>query len=223
MNFIIEFITTYGIIPGGILLALLLLWYFRKPLYKCVTRRVMKHRRSYPLSYHTFFLRMDSWMRYDINHIPFTDPFRKAVFNDFLSIKFDCCKKTLAEFVAREKLWKDKHPNEIKDEIITLLMECVAEYEEKARLKGIPEEVIAKFNKWHRSRVKVAISGIKAITASQFYISNLSRVAAILDIFTITFHDTILDAERTLKDLNGDLDGMVYNGHVCPSQDENTN
>jgi len=100
---IFSLITAYGPVPGGILLALLLLWYFRRPAYKFLTARLAQYRKAYPLSYHTFFLRMDAWMRYDIKHIPFTDPFRRAVFSDFLRIKFECCRDILMSYVMDKK------------------------------------------------------------------------------------------------------------------------
>lgn len=42
--------------------------------------------------------------------------------------------------------------------------------------------------------------------------NNKSRVAACLDLLTVAFHDTLLDAEKTLKHINGELDDMVYKG-----------
>jgi len=99
-------------------------------------------------------------------------------------------------------------------------MDCVVEYEERAKLNGIPDLIVEKFNYWHQSRVKIVVEGIKAICSSQFYVSNTSRLAAILDLFTVAFHDTILDGERTLQSLNGDLDRMEYHGHVCPLHNE---
>ncbi|MBC8410352.1 MAG: hypothetical protein H8E12_16770 [Rhodobacteraceae bacterium] len=88
-------------------------------------------------------------------------------------------------------------------------------YEEKCRAEGIPEAVIKKFNHWHEPRVKFTIDGIKSVCSSQFYRNNRSRLAACLDICTVTFHDTVLDAERTLTSLNGELKNLTYKGFTC--------
>ena len=154
-------------------------------------------------------------MRYDVAHISFHDEFRREVFTDFLLIKMGTAATDMKKLVDNEKLWANLHPNELKDIVITEIMNIVSSYEDKCKAEGIPELVIQKFNKWHETRVKFTVAGVKSVCSSQFYKDNRARMAAVLDILTVAFHDTILDAERTLNSLNGELNNLKYKGYVC--------
>lgn len=108
---------------------------------------IAKYRRNYPLTYHTFFLRMESWLDYDVQHLRVNDDeFRTELFKDFLSIKFEECIKYMKHVAKREEVWNDFHPNEIKDMLINTITKCINSYEERAKLEGIPDVVIDKFN-----------------------------------------------------------------------------
>ena len=47
---------------------------------------------------------------------------------------------------------------------------------------------------------------------SSFYENNVARLNGMLGLLLSAFHATIIGAERTLDDLNGDLAGLTYKG-----------
>ncbi|MBC8436981.1 hypothetical protein H8D85_01510 [bacterium] len=112
-----------------------------------MAKLIANYRRDYPLTYHTFFLRMESWLNYDVKHLKVdNDDFRTLVFQDFLTIKFTECIRFMKDLAGKEDVWDDFHPNELKDMTINIIMQCINSYEEKAKLEGIPDIVVEKFN-----------------------------------------------------------------------------
>ena len=91
----------------------------------------------------------------------------------------------------------------------------ITAYEQEALRTGIPEAVISKFNKWHSSHVYLIRSTIDRVFGSCFINTVKEQVAVVLGMYAFIFHLTILDAEKTLGDLNGDLNSVEYKGLKC--------
>lgn len=155
---------------------------------------------------HSYFSSMDYWRKIGIE-----EPARDLIFKDFLHIKFRVFDFAMHEVVGNKDISKMRRI-ELKSYIIKTVTAAIKEYEHETKEMGIPSAVIKKFAKWHNRSVSFIIDGIEDTCMSSFYENNVARLNGMLGLLLAAFHATIIDAERTLDDLNGDLKGLTYKG-----------
>lgn len=172
------------------------------------TRKTLKQSQ---LIKHSFFCSMDYWRKIGIDAIEIEEPARDLIFKDFLHIKFRVFDIVMREVVSNKDIPKMRRI-ELKDYMTKIVTASVKEYEQEAKDMGIPNPVIKKFAKWHSRSVSFVMDGIEDTCMSSFYENNVARLNGMLGLLLAAFHATIIDAERTLDDLNGDLAGLTYKG-----------
>ncbi len=102
-----------------------------------------------------------------------------------------------------------------------MLFQIKNETESISVANGIPEKFIEKFNMWN-ARTTIFTKGcIDNICRSRYYPTNKDRFYAILNILMSAYESTILDGEKTLCSLNGELDGIVYKNITLDRGDNN--
>lgn len=74
---------------------------------------------------------------------------------------------------------------------------------------GVPNCYMRKFNNWHTPHVKLCLSGITEALDSRFYPDWWTRATVCMEYIAMAFDLTFEDAERTLGQLNGDLDREI--------------
>lgn len=166
------------------------------------------------LTRHDFFSQMDYHINIRIPSLPIINKFKKKVFTDFLIIKYSAFRDAIYSFVERqdlEILSKDQLSSEFKK----LFNDTVKLYNIKAQQEWIPQLVIDKFMIWHKSTIEKTSKEIWEFCQSDFFYSNTSRISAILTVYNIDFYNTIIDAEKTLKDINWDLAWLEYKWIIC--------
>ena len=162
-------------------------------------RKIYKYRK---LKKHQFFLLMHYWINVEIDNLPITNELKKRVVIKFLKIKFSIFEKNFLNFIANINTTDDPDLEKI---FLDSIMEC----EETAIHKYIPELFIEKFRQWHSSHISITFEAIRSINESTFYDSSYEKVAATLDILLFTFRLTIVDAEKTINELNGELEKVL--------------
>lgn len=172
------------------------------------TRKTLKQSQ---LIKHSFFCSMDYWRKIGIDAIEIEEPARDLIFKDFLHIKFRVFDVGMREVVSNKEISKMRRI-ELKNYITNKITSAIKEYEQFAKDTGIPQVIIKKFSKWHSRSVSFVMDGIEDICMSSFYDNNVARLNGLLSLLLAAFHATIIDAERTLDDLNGDLAGLTYKG-----------
>jgi hypothetical protein len=83
------------------------------------------------------------------------------------------------------------------------------QYEEEALNKGVPSIFLDKFRKWHEIHTTITFDAIRSVCDSKFYDSEYERTAAVLDILLFSFRLTIVDAEKSINELNGQLEQVL--------------
>jgi len=78
----------------------------------------------------------------------------------------------------------------------------------------IPPIVIEKFNYWNYGRHEYLLNTISDIDSSMVFSSVLEKECAVLNAITDAAFFTLMDAEKTLVNLNGDLSGTNYKGKI---------
>ena len=74
--------------------------------------------------------------------------------------------------------------------------------------------VVEKFNKWYSPRTVRAENRMAMIANSRFYNDCVTRQAVVFDMYIGIFAEMMEDVESAIKDINGDLKGLTFNGFV---------
>jgi len=155
------------------------------------------------LKNHQFFILINYWINVEIDNIPVQNKIKKRVISKFLKIKFNIFEKNFLDYINTV----DSNTNDVN--IKKVFLDCISEYEEEAVRKYIPIIFIDKFREWHSCHIEIAFEALKSIGESCFYDSPYEKIAASLDILLFAFRLTIIDAEKTINDLNGELEQVL--------------
>lgn len=203
---IFEYINNYGFMTAFAGMTLYFLYkYFNKQL---------SYKKPSNLRFHQIFSNIDVWLTSRINNLNIECPLRSAIFKDFLKIKFRHAQNKLLQLITIPNI-NNVDNTELENILLQSLNNIVLEYELEARVMGIPEIVIQRFNYWHDGRVQMLKQTIGHVSHSTFLLNNLEKVSVVLDTFNTVLSMTLIDAEKTLIDLNGQIDDVNYNGIVC--------
>jgi hypothetical protein len=165
----------------------------------------------YGLKNHMFFPKMRYSLTMVIPNLPIKEPLRRAIFRDFLTIMYGVFLEGIENFVVAGDV-NQLSSEAFESSFSNLMVRCIQEYESKAKKAGIPVVVLERFSSWHESTINSMMAFISSVSVSPWHLDNYRRMVIILDYLIIAFHETLLDAERTLDKLNGELDTLVYNG-----------
>ena len=166
------------------------------------------------LSNHSFFRSIQKMINYEIQHLDIKERLRRAIFRDFLLIKFTVIQDKIRDFVAAGDMDK-MSPELFHNKLHSLVTEIIQEYEAIAARQGIPDIVITKFNTWHKDKSEVVYGFVNDICeADDWYVSNSVKFYSFLNQMVSILDLTLIDARKTLVRLNGELDKVTYKGLV---------
>lgn len=173
-----------------------------------------KGRRKRELLKHPFFSHARDVQRW-ARKLPIPDRMRQEAFQDLVGIKLAIWPRELEKLVRELDIAK-LDADGLKRVLHLSIDSIVDDYGRIARERGIPALVVAKFNKWHSSAVDSAHAFIDSICDSDWR-DTTDMMAAMLSWMLAALDQTIIDAEETLADINGEMDGLTYKGWVAGS------
>lgn len=189
-----------------------------------------KEKKPYPvkLKYHPVFVRINTYKSYILTGFSLENKGKQEVFKNLLLNKLRIRHEILFEIA--EEIEKCTNQCELDSEddcnkLYNFNMEYLrrgndlhnsyyktSEYTPEEQ--KVLETVLRKFNKWHEYRTKYLEESLPLICSSKFYPDCHTKQAVIFDLYLGSIADMIGDAEKTLNEINGDLKGMVFRGHV---------
>jgi hypothetical protein len=212
MEQIFQYIENYGFMTvfAGVAMFFLIKFGFLK--YRKLAKDLLDQNIAEPSS-HIFFQKVDYILRYKLPEITlkFRGQYcegRTRLFRDMLQIKFKSWRDHVRKACDKSKNYPTN--NQVGQEFLKTVVDLVNEYEKQWEQDGIPPKVIQKFHKWHDNHAQIFIEAIENITGGSSFSSKKEVINAILEIGNAMLLLTILDAEKTLGDLNGELSGMTY-------------
>ena len=99
-------------------------------------------------------------------------------------------------------------------EMSTRMSQMISAANSTARLEGLPDAVITKFTRWAGPSFDMMFTYVENIGASTAYASNVVRTNTLFLIMNLLMSTMLGDAERSIKELNGDITGQVYKGQI---------
>jgi hypothetical protein len=157
---------------------------------------------------HPFFTSMNYWINIEINNLQIQNKLKKNVATVFLKLQFKLFVSNLKCFIEDEN--NCNNLSTVEQIIIDAINEC----DERAKNLGIPRIFVDKFRKWNHQHTEIAFNAVSSICESKIYSTDAEKMAAILDILLAVFKLTIVDIEKTIGELNGELEkalkGTIY-------------
>ena len=155
------------------------------------------------------------WLDFKLDNIniAFNDACRTRIFTDVLKFWFQATKDNI--FKLSEDGVNNLSPAELYNEILVVLGTIRYQFEKRCIEEKVPEIVVKKFTKWLDKNLEFCIRHIELICYSDMYESNIKKIESVYYICISVLEITITEAEKTLKDINGELNGTEYKGCVC--------
>lgn len=166
------------------------------------------------LKYHPFF----SSAHYKIvAEIPVLElspnkPVKQMMFRDILTIYIKSMLDTCSEIIELDMTgWSgEKWSNEVSKNLNRL----VTDFHKNAIAAGIPDAALFKFSKWHYPTLEMLYEYITMLGTSSIYSTNQTRTSTFLLMMNLLLVTTLGDAERSLKELNGEVGGKMYKNQI---------
>ena len=136
-------------------------------------------------------------------------PVRTEIFRDVLKVFYE-----IAEYEIESLLQKNITTENFLSSNYNMANAIIKDSSIKMRNIGVPEVVITKFNQWNSGRHEYVLNTISDIDSSDVFSTIVEKQYAALNLYMDTCYFTLMDAEKTLKSLNGDLTGAVYKGKI---------
>lgn len=156
---------------------------------------------------HSFFPKMEGILELKIPTLTIGGPVRTDIFKDILKIFYETAIQMTKDTL--DKNLTNKNFLFVNKAGINRLLEVS---KVKMLEAGIPQVAIYKFLDWSSKRYDYVMSTLSDIDACDTFSSVVEKQYAALNLYQSTFYFFLLDAEKTLKHLNGDLTGSVYKG-----------
>ena len=164
---------------------------------------------------HPYFSKIDSLITVKLPFTKIGGPVRTLIFRDVLKIFYETSRdinyKLLDEHITLDNFLSKNR--EALNEIIKNSTERMHDY-------GIPEVVVEKFWEWNYKRHEYVMNTLSDIDSSTIFSSVIEKQYAALNLYQSTSYFVLMDAENTLKNLNGDLTGRIYKGKIVESLHE---
>jgi hypothetical protein len=176
--------------------------------------RVEKLDSTAKLSYHSLFATINHRLNSEIPTLDLLPhkPVKQQMIRDLLSIYIRALFKVCKEIAETDM--KDWAPEVWQDEIIKKISSINTEFVNNCKAHGIPDIVVEKFFRWNKSTQDIMFDGIMSLGSSAIFNSNVARTNSLFFMVNLILVTTIADAEKTLKELNGDVHGQFYNGKM---------
>lgn len=164
------------------------------------------------LEYHPFF----SNARYRLDfEIPLLElmtekPVKQQMFRDLLHIFVSCLYDGFKSIVIIETEMEEWSPEKWSLEISKKMNEIVMNFKHTACMGGIPLLAIEKFNRWNGETIENLFEYIFNLGNSNIFSTNKARTNTFLYLLQLLLVTTIGDAEKSLREINGQLAGMEY-------------
>lgn len=172
---------------------------------------MLKKRKTVLIDNHVIFRRIDEYVTYILPSLRI--PTKRIIFKDMLKIKFvvwkDLMNKMIKDF--------DRQTFVTSEDFYLFVKDFFKDANNNTKIKwleiGIPLEAIQKFEEWQNQRADSVSELIKNVAHSSIYSTYEEKLSVILDCLSLGLSLTVIDAEKTIKNLNGDLDPIlkVYN------------
>lgn len=148
-------------------------------------------------------------------NLPVPDPGRRALFLDLLDARFRIVSESYLQWLkVNLPVLEAMRADTLASEQLALVGSIVEAFEAEAKRLGVPSIVMERLRYWEGPRIGHLRSEIQLVCESEWIADSPQRLGFILSVVEQLMKATVLDAERTLGSLNGQLTGIAYRGYI---------
>lgn len=151
------------------------------------------------LKKHIFFEKVNYWINYQIDNIKLPSKRKENMAKKFLCIYVTTFEDLLNNYIDRGDY---EHPSELID----IYLRGMTEVKTAALSIGVPKLFLDKYEEYQDAQTSAIYEQMKIIVSSDFYESDIEKIITVFDAITYAFIYIILNAERTLRNMNGELE-----------------
>lgn len=209
MENILKFIVSYGW-GAFIIICVFFLIYVLVFKDKIIQNQFMVPRIESDIKFHSFFRHAQYRMMVELPTLTLCPdkPVKQQLFIDLLQIATKSTYDTCMEIVEKDMSAWDS--NRWASELSRSMANNFKRWNDEAVTSGIPAIVVNKFMVMCNPTIILVSEYITALADSNIYNNNLTRTNTLFLIINLLLINIVSDAERTIKDINGDLDGILY-------------
>lgn len=142
-------------------------------------------------------------------------PVRQSLFRDILHIELETLYDACVQITKMNMTsWSSER---WRMEIKTQMNSVFSGMNKKMRNNGVPDAVIHKYARWHRSNLNIMYHFIDQVSNEPCYSNNEARTITFFLTLDLMIKTLIADAERNLRNLNGEIGGLEYKGEIIES------
>jgi len=164
------------------------------------------------LKLHPFFANVDYKLNVDIPTMEFDSdkPIRRKLARQLLCLTIQSYRNAACT-LAHENMngWSSE---KWTSEVMRVFTTAMRSLEIESREDGIPDIIIQKFVRWNGKTRDTLHDYVAMLGSSRSYKTNLAKTNTLFLVMNILLVSTLGDAERTLKELNGEITGLEYKG-----------
>lgn len=202
---IIEILSQGGMIGVGIVATFLAYKYFANKIGLDSIKNPKNHDFFSKLQYEKIAHIPGICLRYKGN----LAPNRTKMFKNMLDDKFNKWNSNIFDMV-NEAMNTKASGCELEMISNKYVKRIITDYEKCWKDSGINKKVIEKFSTWHNEHIKLLVITIGSICLGDSFNTLKEKVNAILEIHKVIIIITIVDVEKTLGEMNGELSGTKY-------------
>jgi len=174
------------------------------------------------LKNHQFFDYMSHLLKYKIKTIDLDNNARNyIILEKLIPLKIEKFSKAFFDLIDSEVDFEEMKSSEIKKYFVQKLYKATEDYEKEfldlgntAEEKEVAKFILDRFNEFDLVNGSLAISMINDIFDSSVYLSNVSKFNSSLYILIMPFELLFSSAEKTFKNLNGQIAKKSFHGRV---------
>lgn len=214
MDEILKNIQQYGFMTVFAGAGLFFLIKFALLKYQKMEREILEQSVAEPTK-HVFFQKIDYILRYKLPEIRLSYKGqycegRTTMFRDLLKTKFELWRDNIMKVCGMD--YEHMSSGNMRQAFTQATLDLVSQYETKWLQDGVPKVVVTKFHEWNDNHAEMFLETIDSITMGSCFGSLREIMNAVLEMNMMMLLLTLLDAEKTLGDLNGELTGLEYKG-----------
>ncbi len=221
INDIIKLMNEYGVVALVVVVVVLVLIRYLSAMRKVWNERDKKRNDKFELAIkeqlrnHQFFSNLKHKLYNEIPILHLEDgksPVRQKLFRKLLEIKLTVLNEMVENIVSHDV--SDMTPAALVAFINGEIHKDEKRLSERALREGIPNIVVNKFMTWQYRTVELLINYVNDLAIGDIYATNAARVNTLLYVLGLQLITIVGDAERTLRDMNGEITGLTYQGEI---------
>lgn len=200
-----------------IIVAAFLIYDLGKKLNEKIALIPFLNRKKIRIKNSTVFERLNFFQKFRVNKIRVDCPLRKKIFSDIVLDRIDKLRSKLLEVSnMQESKINEMNNDEMYNFWENLLYSASSESNAVLLFNGVPSIAIKKYDSFDFTENDILKKFFeRVIYCDSVYDNNVEKFIAIMDFLGITIDILLMNIEKSIHQINGDLNNVEYRNYSC--------